>query len=342
MSRTAVNITFDATAASAQASTFAELAEAYHAATVQRLGDTDSGRRQDLNQRCMVQRFTDVAGELHPSNIKPATLRRFALALHQQTDFTGVYCREHIKVVKRVIRWGVEQGMVDASVYHVIRDVKGLERGEGRPSTKRRPVAWETVAATLPHMPPTCAAAALVLWHTGLRPSEILTLKVGDLDTGNSPWMATLSAHKTSKHIGDRCVYFGPKASSIIECLIVGRAGDAFVFSARRDRLETRLHLAVQRQTAPTCGNRARTTRRDAADRPLCVGSLRQAIHRGCDAAGVDRWTTYQLRHAAATRLARDAGLAGAQAALGHTTGRMTEHYADRGEVAAAVAMQHG
>ena len=54
--------------------------------------------------------------------------------------------------------------------------------------------------------------------------------------------------------------------------------------------------------------------------------------------AGVERWTPYALRHAAATDIAEQADRAAAQALLGHASSVVTQRYVHEDAVAKAAS----
>jgi hypothetical protein len=78
----------------------------------------------------------------------------------------------------------------------------------------------------------------------------------------------------------------------------------------------------------------------DGAARRYTPASLRRAISRACDAAGVPRWTRYRLRHSAATRVRKEYGIEAAQVVLGHATANITQAYAERNQALAVKVMQ--
>ena len=57
------------------------------------------------------------------------------------------------------------------------------------------------------------------------------------------------------------------------------------------------------------------------------TGSYRQAIRRGCDKAGVDKWTPHQLRKLRGQEIGNQYGVDGVRAKLCHTTTQMADHY---------------
>lgn len=102
-----------------------------------------------------------------------------------------------------------------------LRELKGLRAGEFgvREGRQVRPVDRATIEATLPHLSSQLAAVVELLWHTGARPSEILTLRPRDVDrTVGKSWVATLQCHKLAKLGKPRAILFGPKAQRFLSC----------------------------------------------------------------------------------------------------------------------------
>ncbi len=70
------------------------------------------------------------------------------------------------------------------------------------------------------------------------------------------------------------------------------------------------------------------------------VNAYRRAVARGCDVAGIDRWSPNQLRHTAATRIRQEFGIEAAQAVLGHRLLETTQVYAESNRLRAREAME--
>ena len=120
------------------------------------------------------------------------------------------------------------------------------------------------------------------------------------------------------------------------------------LFSGRDAWNERRAALRETRQAPLTEQTRERDRRaeRHAAkvEELLTVNEYRRAIHRACDKAEAPRWSPHRLRHAAGTRIAKEAGIEAARAALGHADERMARRYASGADVsiAASVAAKLG
>ena len=103
-------------------------------------------------------------------------------------------------------------------------------------------------------------------------------------------WEYRPTAHKTEHHGKARIIMIGPRAQAVLAPWL---DGDGPIFG----RL---------------------------------VASYRRAIHRGCDRAGIPRWSPNRLRHTAATMIRRDFGLEAGAVVLGHAKIETTQVYAER------------
>ena len=83
-----------------------------------------------------------------------------------------------------------------------------------------------------------------------------------------------------------------------------------------------------------SCGNVVGSNRvarpKRLAGEAYTVMSYRRAITRACEVAEIPSWHPHQLRHTAATVLARQFGRDQVRAALGHRSLQVTEGYIER------------
>jgi integrase len=124
-----------------------------------------------------------------------------------------------------------------------------------------------------------------------------------------------------------------------------GHAPDAPLFSPAAQREEIHAAMRARRQTAvqpsQACRKKAKAQRLPGLW--FVVAAVDMAIRRACKKAAVGHWHPHQLRHLHGARARAAAGLDGAQAALGHATPLMTEHYSRlQAEKAAEVARRIG
>ncbi len=269
----------------------------------------------------------------------------------------------------RIFKWAVSEELVPAPVYQALVTEPGLKKGrcDLREPQPILPVDRTIVNQTLEHLPKIIADMVRLQLTTGMRPSEVCTMRPMDIDRTGEVWEYRPATHKTEHHSRTRVVYLGPSAQALIAPYCSRDAADP-CFSPRENLTEFLAERAVCRKTSLTCGNRPGTNRKDAPrkgpGRSYTAHSYRQAIHRACDRAfpppahlarrggetkaawrsrlGTDcakqlkmwqssqRWSPNQLRHAAATAIRREYGLEAAQVILGHAAADVTQIYAER------------
>ncbi len=249
--------------------------------------------------------------------------------------------------VRRAFRWGVENELVPAGVYHGLQAVSGLQRGrsEARETEPVLPVSEDHVRAVLPHLQPRVAAMVELQLVTGMRPHEVTILRARDLTTSVTPWVYTPASHKTQHHGHERRVFIGPRGQVILKPWLKPDLS-GYVFSPRDGEAERHAERKEQRVSpmTPSQSRRRPKARPDVAPGECyTVASYRHAIARACDDAGVPQFAPNRLRHAAATRIRSKYGLEAAQVLLGHASAVVTQVYAERDFAEAArVAMVAG
>jgi integrase len=266
--------------------------------------------------------------------------------------------------IKALFKWSVAKELVPSSVYESLRCVGGLRAGrsEARESLPVKAVSDEVVDTTLPHLSDVVAAMVQVQRHTGARPGEICSMRVGEIDQSGSIWTYRPATHKTAFHDHSRTIFLGPKAQAVLRGFLRKLDPLAFVFSPADAVAEMRQRRSEHRKTPTTCGNirgsnRKRRPRRKAKDH-YDVASYRRAIARAADAADlwakggkvianvesiIPRWHPHQLRHSTATEVRKRFGIEAAQHILGHANLSVTEIYAERNsEAARQIAAQIG
>lgn len=155
--------------------------------------------------------------------------------------------------IKRLFRWGVEQGMVPGSTWHELSALRGLPKGRCgvHDNEPIEAVPWSLVAEVLPHLVPTVADLVQLQWWTGMRPAEALRMTRRQLDTTGSTWLYRLAKHKGTWRGRERIVALGPKAQEILRPRL-RLEQDAPMFSGRDAWSEHRARLRAQRKTPPT------------------------------------------------------------------------------------------
>jgi len=319
---------------------------------------------------------TTIAASFGPTALK-AVRQRFIDRGH-----TRRHVNQCVGVIRRVFRWGVENELVPATVFHGLQAVVGLKYGRtpAREPDGVKPVPDATVDATLPSFTPTLRAMVELQRHTGMRPGELVIMRSCDIDTSGKVWVYTPLRHKTQYRGRARQVFMGPKAQALLKPWL-RRELEAYIFSPKQSETERRERMHAERVTPSSCGNnpgtnRVKAPKRQPGDRYSTHG-YGNAIAYACDRAFPPpaqlakrkdethkewlarltkeekkrlrqwrrdhSWSPNQLRHTYATNVRREHGLEAAQVLLGHAACDVTQIYAERDAAkAAAVALKIG
>ncbi|MBI3817441.1 MAG: site-specific integrase [Planctomycetes bacterium] len=254
---------------------------------------------------------------------------------------------QRISIVKRMFRWGVEEGKVPPDLYHGLTAVRMLVAGRtSAPETEPvKPVSEAHALAVLPHVSPHIAAMIQLQWWTGMRPSEVTTMRMRDIDMTASQWIYRPVLHKTAHFGKKRTIALGARAREVLRPFIC-LDREAYLFSVEKSQAARR---AIERANRKQTRLSPWQIERDAARRRAPKEKLnnyyntvdyRQAIVRGCEKAGVPPWSPNQLRHSAATRIRKEFGLEAARVVLGHTSALTTSIYAEIDEMKAQEVME--
>jgi len=254
----------------------------------------------------------------------------------------------YVKRVRQAFAWAVENELLPGGVLHALKAVRSISAKQGaalglREPEKVSPAADEHVDAVLPLVSAQVAAIVQLMRLTGCRCDEIVQLRPCDVDRSQEPWIYRPEHHKTEHHGHDRRVLIGPQARAILRPWLL-RSEDSRCFSPREAEQARREALARARTTPLGQGNVPGSNRKRAPQREpgemYSTPSVRRAIYRACEAAGVPRWSPHQLRHGAGTRFEREAGWDKARIVLGQQSVDVTAVYVERDMAAAAALVE--
>lgn len=282
---------------------------------------------QVVNVRTVLRRLREFCGRKPVSEFGP---KLFKLLRHTWID-DGLARRTvngYARIVKHCFRWGVEEALVPASVFHGLQAVPGLARGRSaaRETPPVKPVPESHIAAVEPFVSRQVWALIRLQQLTGARPGELLELRPCDIDTSGPVWCACLDSHKTDHHGRERNLFFGPKAQVVLRPFVVDRLPWAYVFNpmeATKERYEK----------APT--HRRPNQKRNISKTKRMIGdhytthSYRRAIARACESAEVPKWNPHRLRHNFATQSRKQFGIEATKTVLGHADITTTQIYAE-------------
>jgi integrase len=237
------------------------------------------------------------------------------------------YVRETVNkyawVVCSMFAWGASQlganrkPLAPPSVADMLVRVRKLKAGRtsAPESVPLESVPWKDVEATFPHLHRDKKRRAVieslirVHWLTGMRPSEILSMRPCDISRDGDTWHYRPTTHKNQHRSLSLEYWLGPRAISLIAPLLANRMGlsdDDPVFALpRADRKNSKIW-----RLQPT--------------------NYRRIVHDACIAAGVPAWYPHRLRKSRATEVARyyQSDTHGASA-IGDSPDTARKHYID-------------
>jgi integrase len=286
------------------------------------------------NVRYALRPLRALYGDLPVDEFGPAQLK-----VYRDGRVTHGLCRgvvnQQVGVVRRVFNWAVSESKLRPEVGYALSSVKHLPFGRGgaKETEDVEAVLKADIEAVVPHVSRQVAAMIRLQELTGMRPGEVVIMRMADIDMNGKVWVYTPTQHKT-KHLGkDRFIAIGPKGQAVLRGFFkLDR--EAFLFDPRDADAEHRDVKARTRKTKVSPSQRDRHRR--AMEQPERVFNDRysvmtygRAIARGCELAEIERWTANQLRHTAATRIRKEYGIEAARVLLGHSSITTTEIYAE-------------
>ena len=314
--------------------------------------------------RVVIDRLCSLHAATPVEEFRRPMLRRVR---HQMVELGNSrrYIDSQVTRIRGMFDWGVDEDLVPPKIAAALKSLRRLKPMEAPSYPPIEPVADPVVAQTLPHLPKEAADLVRLLRLTGARPSELMDLKACEiLQTRPDLWEYHLANHKTAHKGLHRCIYFGPQAIEILQRLIGERgqralllvqpdweglkaqhsweAGERLLRLYQEDAWKTHRtwwdYLKENsRQLVDLSPTRAQAVFRRAkqgAKRPRSKAGKRwnrhrfaQLIQRTCQKHGIEHWTPYQLRHAAACQAVQHGSLAAAQHMLGHKLATTTNHY---------------
>ena len=356
-----------------QAATVMELLHLFlkHAEAYYRGPDGELAKEYE-NHLPAIKILRTTCGRVRGADFTPRNLKAVRQAMID-LKWSRRHVNRQVVRLRSIFKWGVSEGLVPVAVHQALATLPGLRAGrcDAPESEPVGPVSKAEVRAIMPHVSRIVRDMILVQWHTGMRPGELVIMRPIDIDTAGETWFYRPAHHKTQLHGRQRVVPLGPKARKVVQRYLGRGKLDAFMFSSADSAEQHQAMRHAERVTPMSCGNTPGTNKQEKPRRQpgerFKTSTYARAIAYGCQAAwphpelskikrsklseeqkaelrkwnAEHRWSPNQIRHAAATRIRKFAGLEMARVVLGHSTMAVTETYyaeADLGKAAKVMA----
>lgn len=260
-----------------------------------------------FRQSSLLDLLDERYGETEAASFGPRKLQELRRIFIKRGN-----CRRYINLqvstVIKILKQGVSQELIPASVITGLECVSPLQVGEAKDNPERQPVPTDVVEATIPELTPTAATMVKIQLLTGMRPSELFRMTPAMIDRSGEVWFYRPVIHKTSHKKKQRSIPLVGEALELLTPFLFGDP-DQLCFIT----------------TKGTSWNK---------------DSYRQAVVRAAKRAKVEHWTPYQLRHAAGQAVRNELGPEAVLALLGQKTARMADVYSSPSEAKAVEAAQ--
>jgi len=215
-------------------------------------------------------------------------------------------------MIKRMFKWAAGEQLIPITTYQSVAVVENLKAGrsEAKETNRVKPVSEVTVAKTLRFMSPVGAAMVKLQLLTGMRSTELCTVRPIDIQTSGKIWLYRPEEHKTAYRGHKRLIYIGPKGQKILKPFLKRKVDDYCFKPAESYR---------NRQSCRPCYDRN-------SYRRMIEHAIKKANNNGVK---VPHWHPHQLRHTAGTKIRKELGREAARAFLGHRNPQVTDDYAE-------------
>jgi integrase len=305
--------------------TVEHLGEAYRVHVKQRY--SGDHQIQDLARKTrVIDDILENDSDVSIENFGPKRLK----ALRQRWVDTKIISRKYANRLtneaRAMFNWGVAEELVRPEIVVALKAVAPLRGGEAAYELDdRQAVPLNVVRATAKFLSPVVKAMVRLQVTTGMRPSEICSMKPMDIDRSGPVWFYRPGSHKTKWKGQKREIPLVGDARAVVEDYI-NRKADSFLFSPEEAMAWFRAKLRSERKGYGSYKKLVEDPKKQPGTK-YDSGSYRQAITRACKLAKVERWTPYQIRHLAGTVVAEALGLENAKALLGHSDIKTTQIY---------------
>lgn len=228
---------------------------------------------------------------------------------------TSTWCREVLGEVRRLFRDAVAREEIGPERVVALEALRNPPIGAAADPIERQAVPDADIEATTALLPPVVADLVWFIRFTGCRPGEAAAASPCEFDTSKTPWVWRPRNHKTKRRGGTRVMVIGRRARTILKRWMPGLSSEAVVFSRHNIQTDNNSPTVKLRQFK-------------VGGEVFTEADLRQRVVRAAAAAGCQRWTPYQLRHAGLSAIREHGSRDATQSQAGHLDPRVTDRYA--------------
>jgi integrase len=268
---------------------------------------------------------------------------RYFYAKHdnEPIGYTRDSINRMINSIRTMWQWGIGREVTTEAQRQRLKDVRPLRAGRtlARDRPKRATVTLEEFNKVTEKLTSVVADMLHVIWATAMRPSEVCRMRPFDISQDDPDCWLYVPGSDAS-HVGDhkmahlhriRAIPLTSEVQGILKARIKNLRSKACIFNPAESLKEVVDRRSNARKTPLSCGNRSGTNRKEhpmiKPGEEYTSRSLRAALKRACRRAGVERFTPYDLRRSAATRIRSKLGKEAAKLILGHVSTDTTEIY---------------
>ncbi|NBW79703.1 MAG: site-specific integrase [Betaproteobacteria bacterium] len=241
------------------------------------------------------------------------------------------YINSLTNLVIRMFKWAVRAELIESDVHLRLRTIEPLRRGHttAKENSPVRAVNIEHVRATFEHLSPVLKAMLRVHLATGMRPSELCSMRPCDIDRSGETWLYTPQRHKCSNRGKERVI---PLVNDARDAIVdyLNRDPESYLFSPKESVawLKAQKRAARKSKVQPSQIDRSKSDPRVTPGICYDKDSYRRALQRAAKKAKVPCWTPYEIRHLVGTVVAETHNLELVKALLGHSDIATTQRYA--------------
>lgn len=235
-----------------------------------------------------------------------------------------------INRIRRIWRWGVSRELVKAETLVALQTLEGLELGRAKaPEAKPRvAVDDKLVGDTVKLLHPIIATMVRLQRLTGMRPGEVCSMTMGQIEQGAAGWLYCPAAHKNRHRGKPRNIPLSPAAVELIRPFVATDPNQhLFRPCDLVDQMNQERRAARKTPITPSHRMRGAENPKRRPGQAYTSHSYCRAIAKICKRHGLEQWSPNQLRKSAINEVAQKAGERHARAFAGHADADVTRRF---------------